>query len=102
MNNDLEILKNIVVDVWAHGFMGVDIGKIIIALLIFGIFLFIRGLFSKFVLKYLRNLVTKSTNKLDDKIIDALIPPIKFIPIIDSLYNFLGSSSHMYAFITQP
>ncbi len=82
MNKDLEAFKNIVVDVWAHGFMGVNIGQLIVALLIFGGFLLIRGLFSKFVLRYLRNLAVKSKNELDDKIIDALIPPIKFIPVI--------------------
>ncbi len=86
MDKDLETLKNMVIDVWTHGFMGIDIGKIIIALLIFLAFLLIRGLFSKFVLKYLRNLVTKSTNELDDKIIDALIPPVKFIPVILGIF----------------
>ena len=69
-------------DVWEHGLMGVDIGKIMIALAIFAGFLLIRGLFSRFVLKRLHNYAAKSTTQLDDKIVDALIPPIKFIPVI--------------------
>ncbi len=86
MNKDLEAFKHMVIDVWTHGFMGVDIGQILIALLIFGVFLLIRGLFSKFVLKYLRSMATKSKNTLDDKIIEALVPPVKFIPIILGIF----------------
>ena len=86
MNEDFETLKLLVIDIWTHGLMGVDIGKIIIALLIFGAFLLIRGLFSKFVLKFLRKLAARSANELDDKIIDALIPPIKFVPVILGIF----------------
>jgi len=49
-------------------------------------FLFIRGIFSKFVLAKLHDWATKSTTKLDDKIVDALIPPIKFIPVILGIF----------------
>ncbi|MFP4314410.1 MAG: mechanosensitive ion channel family protein, partial [Alphaproteobacteria bacterium] len=68
--------------VWNHGFMGIDISNIIIAVAIFFGFLVFRGLFSKYVLYRLHKWAEKSHTKADDKIIDALIPPIKFIPII--------------------
>lgn len=86
MNKDTQELKQMVMDVWAHGFMGVDISAIIIALLIFLGFMLFRGLFSKFVLGHLHNWAEKSTTKMDDKIVDALIPPIKFIPIILGIF----------------
>lgn len=86
MDKDWTELKDMVIDVWAHGFMGVDIGSIIVALLIFGGFLLIRGIFSRFVLKKLHNWAAKSTTKLDDKIVDALIPPLKFIPVILGIF----------------
>ena len=82
MTKDLNELNTIVIDVWKNGLMGVDIGSIIIAILIFFAFLLIRGLFSKFVLSHLHNWASKSTTKLDDKIVNALIPPIRFIPVI--------------------
>ncbi|MEM7679975.1 MAG: mechanosensitive ion channel family protein [Pseudomonadota bacterium] len=87
MNEDT-LLKfwDTVVDVWQHGFMGIDIGSIITALAIFGFFLIFRGLFSKYVLYRLRKYAGLSTNKLDDKIVDALIPPIKFVPIILGIF----------------
>lgn len=71
-----------VTDVWEHGFMGIDVGNIIIALGIFFGFLVVRGIFSKYVLYRLRKLAEKSNTEADDKVIEALIPPIKFVPII--------------------
>ena len=50
MPEDWEALKNMTLEVWEHGFMGVDVGSILVAVLIFGGFLIIRGLFSKVVL----------------------------------------------------
>lgn len=73
MDKNLDELKNMVVDVWTHGLFGVDIGSIIIALGILLSFLLIRGIFSKFVLAKLHDWAAKSTTKLDDKIVDALI-----------------------------
>ena len=70
------------VDIWEHGFMGVDIGKSLIAIGIFVGFLFLRGLFGKYVLARLHKLTDKTNTKIDDKVIDALIPPIKFVPVI--------------------
>ena len=86
MDKNLEELKTVVLDVWQNGLMGIDIGKIIIAIgILFG-FLLIRGIFSRYVLSHLHNWAAKSTTKLDDKIVDALIPPIRFIPIILGIF----------------
>jgi len=60
-----------VVNIWQHGFMGVDIGRIIVALGIFFAFLLIRGLFSKYILNRLHKWAESSDNKFDDKILDA-------------------------------
>ena len=86
MDKNLEELNTVVLDVWQNGLMGIDIGKIIIAIgILFG-FLLIRGIFSRYVLSHLHNWAAKSTTKLDDKIVDALIPPIRFIPIILGIF----------------
>ena len=52
----LQNFKNLFFDVWNKGISGVNISEIIIALLIFLFFLFLRGVFSKFVVKRLENL----------------------------------------------
>lgn len=71
-----------VVSVWQNGFMGVDVGKIIVALAILSFFLVLRGVLSKYILNTLHRWTEKSNTDIDDKIIDALSPPIRFIPII--------------------
>ncbi len=69
-------------EVWQHGLFGVDIGSIIIAIVIFGFFLVLRGILGKFILTRLADWAINSENKVDDKIIPALIPPAQFIPVI--------------------
>ena len=49
----MEVLQNfkiLFLDVWNQGISGVNISEIIIALIIFLFFLFLRGIFSKFVI----------------------------------------------------
>ena len=104
MPEDLQVLTNTIIDVWTHGLLGVDIGQIIIALLILTFFLLIRGLFGKFILSHLKKLTQKSVTTLDDKIVDALIPPIKFIPIILGVFfasQYLNLSDDANAFVIQ-
>jgi MscS family membrane protein len=75
-----------VTDVWNHGFLGVDVGSIVMVLGIVGIALLVRGIFSKYVLRHLHNWAAKSTTRIDEKIVDALIPPIRFIPVIIGIF----------------
>ncbi len=75
-----------VLNVWQNGVFGIDIGSIIIALLVFGAFLVLRGVLSKYILSRLHRWTSKSNTSIDDKIIKALAPPIRFIPIILGLF----------------
>ena len=91
-----------VVDVWQHGFMGVDIGRIIIAVLIFGIFLIFRGLLTKYILYTAARWTKKTKTDIDDKILEALTPPIRFIPIILGVFfatSFLNLSGTLLYFV---
>ncbi len=84
--NQIIELWNEITNVWTHGFLGIDIGALITSFAILFAFLLIRGLFSKYVLYKLHALTGKSENKIDDKIVDALIPPIKFVPVVLGIY----------------
>ncbi len=77
---------NEVVLVWENGFMGIDIGNILIAIIIFAIFLFLRGVLSKYILHTINIWTKKSDTDIDDKIIEAIMPPIRFIPIIMGVF----------------
>jgi MscS family membrane protein len=73
-------------EVWENGLWGVDIGQIIVALGIFFIFLVLRGLFTRFVIGRLHALSKRTESALDDHVIDALAPPIRFIPVLVGLF----------------
>ncbi|PCK00460.1 MAG: mechanosensitive ion channel protein MscS [Zetaproteobacteria bacterium] len=93
-----------VVHVWRDGFMGVDIGNILVALGIFSIFLVLRGVLSKYILHTIHLWTKKSSTDIDDKIIEALLPPIRFVPIIMGLFfaaQALGFDGVIAEFLTR-
>ena len=88
----LENFKDLFFDVWTKGISGVNISEIVIALLIFLFFLFLRGIFSKFVIKRLENYVSKSTNNFDNSLVFSMEGPAKFFPIV---LGFFVSTSYL-------
>ena len=90
--NVLENFKSLFLDVWKEGVSGINISEIIIALAIFIFFLFLRGVFSKFVVKRLEKYVLKSTNKFDNSLVFSMEGPAKFFPIV---LGFFVSTSYL-------
>ena len=90
--NILENFKDLFIDVWQDGVSGVNISEIIIALSIFIFFLFLRGVFSKFVVKKLESYVKKSTNSFDNSLVYSMEGPAKFFPIV---LGFFVSTSYL-------
>ena len=90
--NVLENFKDLFIDVWQDGVSGVNISEIIIALVIFTFFLFLRGVFSKFVVKKLEIYVSKSTNSFDNSLVNSMEGPAKFFPIV---LGFFVSTSYL-------
>ena len=90
--NVLENFKDLFIDVWQDGVSGVNISEIIIALVIFTFFLFLRGFFSKFVVKKLESYVSKSTNSFDNSLVSSMEGPAKFFPIV---LGFFVSTSYL-------
>jgi MscS family membrane protein len=90
--NVLENFKNLFADVWNKGVSGINISEIIIALIIFIFFLFLRGAFSKFVVKRLEKYVSKTTNKFDNSLVFSMEGPAKFFPIV---LGFFVSTSYL-------
>ncbi len=91
----MDVLKNfkdLFLDVWKEGVSGVNISEIIIALIIFIFFLFLRGVFSKFVIKRLEKYVSKTTNKFDNSLVFSMEGPAKFFPIV---LGFFISTSYL-------
>ncbi len=83
----------LVVDVWQNGFAGIDIGRFIGALLILAVFVVIRDLMTRLFEGRLRALARRSTTKIDDAMVDALVPPFKLVPPTIGIFfaaQFLG------------
>lgn len=86
MNIELGTFGQLVSDVWSYGFMGISIGDILIAVAIFSVFLLIRGLFCRLVLSRLRKWADQTETDMDDAVVEALEPPLRFIPIIVGVF----------------
>ena len=81
----MELFNNfseIFLSVWNKGILGIDIFEILIGLGIFLIFLIFRGLISKLIIKKLKIISQKTTNKLDDTFVKAMEGPARFLPIV--------------------
>ena len=83
---DLKEFWEIVVDVWVNGLYGVDIGRYVTAIGIFLLFLLLRRLFTRVVSYRLRHYTEKTTNKFDNRLVSALEPPIRFVPIVMGVF----------------
>jgi MscS family membrane protein len=78
LNNFFIQLKNVL----ENGVLGLSLYNlgIIIASLFFA--LLIRGIFARILVLKVKKIVKKTSNNLDDKLFDALIPPFKLLPIV--------------------
>ena len=74
--------KELFLSVWNKGILGVDIFQILIGIAIFLIFLIFRGIISRIIIKRLKSIAKKTTNKLDDTFVQAMEGPARFLPIV--------------------
>ncbi len=74
--------KELFLSVWQKGILGIDIFEILIGLGIFLVFLIFRGLISKLIIKKLELISKRTSNKLDDTFVKAMVGPARFLPIV--------------------
>lgn len=67
---------------------GIPLANLIAATLVFFLFLFLRGIFSRVIMVFAQQLAKKTTTYYDDKIISALKGPLSFTFIILGLHLF--------------
>jgi MscS family membrane protein len=61
---------------------GTSFGRIMIAVVVFGLLLVLRGLFARFVIGWLKRVAHRTANVFDDHMIDALQGPLRFVPVV--------------------
>jgi MscS family membrane protein len=72
----------IVVDVWEKGVLGIDLGRVVVALLIVFGFLVVRRLFAKLIAGRLRAIAKRTRFEMDDEVVNALEDPLALIPVV--------------------
>ena len=77
-------------DVWNNGVFGINATDIIVSLVIFLLFYLLRRLIARFILNRLSRIVSKTSNQIDDAVIEVLDGPLKFLPVV--LGFFMASS----------
>ena len=77
-------------DVWNNGVFGINATEIIVSLVIFLLFYLLRRLIARFILNRLSRIVSKTSNQIDDAVIEVLDGPLKFLPVV--LGFFIASS----------
>ncbi|CAB5102796.1 Potassium efflux system KefA protein / Small-conductance mechanosensitive channel [Olavius algarvensis associated proteobacterium Delta 3] len=91
----------LMVDVWKNGVAGIDLGRIIVAALIFIGFLLIRRIFVKLITGRLKSLSKRTPSEFDDRALDVLERPLGFIPVVLGLFfafKFLSLSGALDSF----
>jgi len=80
--NTLRDFWLIVIDMWRKGLFGIDIGRIVTAVLIFLGFQFIRRLFTRVIINRLKGVTKRTRTRLDDNALEVLEKPVSFIPVV--------------------
>jgi len=74
------------VEVWQTSAFGVDIGRLLVAFLVFGIFFAARGLMGATLLSLLTRLTARTRTKLDDALVQSMREPISLVPVVIGLF----------------
>ena len=73
----LQILR-----VFSDGVFGVSLGNLAIIIACLIISLLIRSLVARVLVNKVKKIVSKTGNKVDDKLFEALVPPFRLLPIV--------------------
>ena len=74
--------KELFLEVWSQGVFGLNASDIIVGIIIFLIFYVLRRLFARFVISKLSKIVNKTSNKIDNTVVEVIEGPLKFLPIV--------------------
>lgn len=61
---------------------GTGFGRILIAVVVFGLLLVMRGLFARFIIGWFKRLTAKTSTRIDDYVLNSLEKPLRFVPIV--------------------
>ncbi len=80
--NLLESLYQYFIKVFVNGVFGLSLFDLFIILISLFFALLVRGLVAKILVNKVKSFVSKTGNKIDDKLFQALEPPFRLLPIV--------------------
>ncbi|PWE17017.1 mechanosensitive ion channel protein MscS [Marinicauda salina] len=82
----IEDLWALVVEAWDTSFLGMNVGDGLMAVGVLLVAFLFRGLFSRLLKVVLKRQVERTETLLDDKVLHAVSPPLKLVPVIAGVY----------------
>ena len=80
--NFIDLIKSNLNTVINKGALGISFNNLIIIIFLLFAALLIRKIFAKIVISKIKKIIIRTSNQIDDKLLDSLIPPLMFFPII--------------------
>ena len=80
--NFIENFYSQIIRVFSDGVFGLSLGNLAIIILCIIVSLLIRSLVARVLVNKLKKIVSKTGNKIDDKLFEALVPPFRLLPIV--------------------
>ena len=82
----LSALFRPVAEIWETHVVGLQVGAVAGAVLVFAACLLLRGVFTRVVVRRLALWAERTESRLDDEAIAALEPPLRFVPLVIGLF----------------
>ena len=89
MEQTLDIVSAFVrpaADIWQTDVLGLRVGTVVAAVLVFAACLLLRGVFTRVVVRRLARWTERTESRLDDEAVAALEPPLRFLPLVIGLF----------------
>ena len=80
--NFIESFYAQIMKVFSDGVFGISLGDIAIIFISIILSLLIRGAVANILVNKVKKIVSKTGNKIDDKLFEALVPPFRLLPIV--------------------
>ena len=80
--NFIENFYTQIIRVFSDAVLGLSLGNIAIIFVCIIVSLLIRSVVARILVSKVKKIVSKTGNKIDDKLFDALVPPFRLLPIV--------------------
>ena len=80
--NFIENFYSQIIRVFSDGVFGLSLGNLAIIFVCIIVSLLIRSVVARILVSKVKKIVSKTGNKIDDKLFDALVPPFRLLPIV--------------------